>query len=61
MNKTIKEFTDVELKATAYDCLARIEQNQSLLQEINKELKLRNDTPKEAITPDREGTPENTK
>lgn len=38
MNKTIKDFTDTELKAFAYDNLATIEQSQANLKTINEEL-----------------------
>ena len=36
--KTIKDFTDVELKAVAYDNLATIEQSQANIKAISQEL-----------------------
>ena len=47
MNKTIKELSETELKAVAYDNLAQIEQCQNNLKVINDELKNRS---QEAIT-----------
>lgn len=41
MNKTIKELSDVELKAAAYDNLAQIETCQENLKAINIELQSR--------------------
>ena len=41
MQKTLKEFTEVELKALAFDTLVLIEQNQKNLQIINNELQSR--------------------
>jgi hypothetical protein len=41
MNKTIKDFSETELKAMAYDCLANIELNQANVKAINDELQAR--------------------
>lgn len=38
MQKQLKDFSDVELKAIAYDTIAKIEQEQKTLQTINNEL-----------------------
>ena len=38
MNKTIKDFTIIELKSMAYDALATIEQAQANIKAINQEL-----------------------
>lgn len=50
MNKTIKDFTDVELKAMAYDNLATIEQAQAVIKAINQELASRANTPVQTET-----------
>jgi|TARA_R110000868_G_scaffold238378_1_gene492882 hypothetical protein len=42
MNKQISEFTEVELKAIAYDELAKLQSAQSNLRAINEELAKRN-------------------
>jgi len=63
--KTIKDYTDVELKALAYDNLAQIEQGQTNLKAINAELELRaktkNEEIKKDVAGDSEGTPADTK
>lgn len=41
MQKTIKDFTETELKAMAYDNLATIEMAQANIKAINEELKAR--------------------
>ena len=41
MQKTIKELTDTELKAIAFDNLASIEQAQANIKAINQELQAR--------------------
>lgn len=54
MNKTIKDFTDVELKAMVYDNLATIEQAQANIKAINQELQARTELqnqPVPEITP----------
>lgn len=38
MNKQLKDYTDVELKALAYDVIANIERQQENLKIINQEL-----------------------
>ena len=38
MNKSIEQFTEVELKALAYDHLAAIERSQMTIKMINEEL-----------------------
>lgn len=38
MEKKLTDFSDVELKAIAYDCLATIQNNQNTLNAINEEL-----------------------
>lgn len=45
--KTIKDLSVVELKASAYDCLANIEQNQMIIKAINQELQSRQEQPVE--------------
>lgn len=45
--KTIKDFTDIELKSFAYDALATIEKLQNDLKAINQELAERANAPKE--------------
>lgn len=42
MNKTVKDFSVLELKALAYDCIAEAERVQANLRAINQELELRN-------------------
>ncbi len=55
MNKTIKDFTETELKAMAYDQLATIEQAQIVIKAINQELQARaGKTPVEEVTPPKE-------
>lgn len=49
MNKTIKEFSVIELKATAYDNLAQIESCQANIRAINQELSSRKETPVESV------------
>jgi len=46
-NKTIKELSIVELKATIYDHLANIEQSQAIIKAINQELQSRQEQPLE--------------
>ena len=63
--KTIKDLTEIELKALAYDALAMIERGQNNLKAINAELELRektkNEKTKEDVSGNPEGTPENSK
>lgn len=46
-NKTIKDLSVVELKASVYDCLINIEQNQAIIKALNEELVSRNQKPVE--------------
>lgn len=41
MNKSIKELSNVELKALGYECIIKIEQNQTNIKIINQELDYR--------------------
>lgn len=43
--KTLKEYTDLELKALAYDHLAQIEMSNNVIKAINEELALRKQNP----------------
>lgn len=53
MKKELKDFTDIELKSIAYDCLATIQNNQNTLNAINEELARRAQQPKsEVIEPE---------
>lgn len=50
MQKTIKEYTVIELKAIAYDAISRIERAQIEIKAINEELVLRQqETPVENV------------
>ena len=42
MNKELKDYTDVELKALAYDIIAQVQSLQNNLGVINQELANRN-------------------
>lgn len=44
MNKTIKDYSETELKAIAYDNLAQIEQCQLVIKAVNQELSLRKES-----------------
>lgn len=49
MEKTIKDLSVVELKATCYDHLANIEQSQMVIKAINQELASRQEKPVEQV------------
>lgn len=51
MQKELKDYSDVELKAISYDNLAQIEQCQSNIKIISQELATRSKKP-EVITPE---------
>ena len=51
MNKTIKDFSVVELKALAYDFIGQFETARKNLEVVNAELKLREEAPKTEATP----------
>lgn len=38
MNKTIEQYTEIELKALVYDHMAQIEKSQQIIKIINEEL-----------------------
>ena len=65
MIKTIKDFTDVELKALAYDQIALIEQCQNNLKNINAEFEIRaktkNEENKTDVSGSAKGATKNTK
>lgn len=60
--KTIKDFSVVELKALAYDEIVKVEQAQNNIKVINQELIARSQPPvesKEEVTPTDEKTDNN--